>query len=108
MLVPEVELDECILCGICIDVCPDVFSMNESGYIEVKELDEYPADDVQKTRKLDSRRHPVCSAQDAKFQHQPGPNETRNPRGNTDRKLPTVTVSDGCSGGRAMSPSGAN
>lgn len=46
MLVPVVELDECILCEICIDVCPSVFSMNDSGYIEVKELDEYPADDV--------------------------------------------------------------
>jgi len=44
--VPVVELDECTLCEVCIDVCPDVFAMNDLGYIEVIELDEYPADDV--------------------------------------------------------------
>lgn len=45
-MIPVVELDQCNLCGVCIDVCPAVFSMNDLGYIEVKDLDEYPDDDV--------------------------------------------------------------
>lgn len=51
MKVPVVELDECILCEVCIDVCPGVFTMNDLGYIEVIELDEYPADDVHEAAK---------------------------------------------------------
>lgn len=43
---PIVELDQCILCEVCIDVCPAVFSMNDAGYIEVKEMAEYPTNDV--------------------------------------------------------------
>ena len=46
MQVPVVELDQCILCEVCIDVCPSVFAMNDLGYIEVRELDEYPVEDV--------------------------------------------------------------
>jgi ferredoxin len=43
---PVVELSECILCGICTDLCPLVFRMNHAGYVEVVELDEYPDEDV--------------------------------------------------------------
>ncbi len=46
MRIPVVELDECSRCEVCIDVCPTVFTMNDSGYIEVIELGEYPDDDV--------------------------------------------------------------
>ncbi len=46
MNVPVVDLSECVLCDICTDVCPDVFRMNDAGYIEVIELPEYPEDDV--------------------------------------------------------------
>ncbi len=43
---PEVELSECPVCEICTDYCPDVFRMNDAGYVEVIERDEYPEDDV--------------------------------------------------------------
>jgi ferredoxin len=40
--VPVVELSECIVCDGCREVCPEVFELNEAGYIEVLELDNYP------------------------------------------------------------------
>ena len=44
---PVVELSECILCGVCEDIRPDVFRINDAGYVEVSEMDDYPVDDVQ-------------------------------------------------------------
>jgi len=46
MKVPVVELSDCILCDICIDVCPSVFRFNDAGYVEVIDLSGYPEDDV--------------------------------------------------------------
>ena len=46
MKVPVVELSDCILCEVCADVCPSVFRMNDTGYVEVIDLSEYPEDDV--------------------------------------------------------------
>lgn len=43
---PIVELSDCINCGICVDVCPEVFKENDAGFIDVEELDEYPEEDV--------------------------------------------------------------
>lgn len=40
--VPVVELSQCTLCGICVEVCPVVFKLNKAGYIEVAELSVYP------------------------------------------------------------------
>ncbi len=28
--VPYVEYDDCIACGACVEVCPEVFTLNES------------------------------------------------------------------------------
>ncbi|MBF0451609.1 MAG: ferredoxin [Candidatus Magnetomorum sp.] len=36
----------CILCEVCQEVCPDVFLLNDLGFIEVVEMSEYPEDDV--------------------------------------------------------------
>lgn len=46
MNVPVVELSDCTLCGICADLCPEVFHLNSAGYIEVLELEVYPDEDV--------------------------------------------------------------
>lgn len=46
MKVPVVELSECILCEVCVEACPEVFSLNESGYIQVADLAEYPEKEV--------------------------------------------------------------
>jgi ferredoxin len=43
---PVVELSECVLCEVCIDVCPDVFSMNDAGFVQVAYLDEYPIESL--------------------------------------------------------------
>ncbi len=43
---PVIELSDCILCEICTDYCPAVFKMNDAGFVEVNELDEYPEEDV--------------------------------------------------------------
>lgn len=44
--IPVVELCDCILCGICIEVAPSVFKLSSAGYIEIAELPYYPEADV--------------------------------------------------------------
>jgi len=46
MKVPIVELSECIVCGVCVETCPQVFRLNDAGYIEVIELAVYPEPEV--------------------------------------------------------------
>lgn len=46
MKAPVVELGDCILCGICIDLAPLVFKLSSSGYVEVADLARYPEADV--------------------------------------------------------------
>ncbi|MBU1181683.1 MAG: ferredoxin [Pseudomonadota bacterium] len=46
MKTPVVELGDCILCGICIEVSPSVFKLSSAGYIEVSELLSYTEMDV--------------------------------------------------------------
>ena len=43
---PIVELSDCITCGVCVEICPDVFRMTGTGYIDVIELPSYPESDV--------------------------------------------------------------
>lgn len=40
------ELSDCVLCGVCEDICPEVFQINDAGYVEVADLDHYPEDAV--------------------------------------------------------------
>ncbi len=46
MRTPVVELGDCILCGICIEVAPSVFKLSSAGYIEISELPVYPETEV--------------------------------------------------------------
>ncbi|QTA91160.1 ferredoxin [Desulfonema magnum] len=46
MKIPVVELSECILCGVCEEVCPSVFNLSELGYVSVAELPMYPESEV--------------------------------------------------------------
>ncbi len=39
---PIIDLSDCILCGICQDVCPEVFRLNAAGYIEITGMSDYP------------------------------------------------------------------
>ena len=47
MKVPVVELSECILCDVCVGICPAVFRHNDADYIEVLELSVYPVSEVE-------------------------------------------------------------
>ncbi len=46
MKIPVVELSECIHCEVCTDVCPEVFSYADAGYIMVADLPAYPEDKI--------------------------------------------------------------
>ncbi len=46
MQVPVVELSDCILCDVCVEICPAVFRHNDVDYIEVLELSVYPVSEV--------------------------------------------------------------
>jgi len=46
METPVVELGDCVLCGICIEVAPSVFKLSSAGYIEISELPVYPEKEV--------------------------------------------------------------
>lgn len=49
---PAVDIGDCTLCMGCVEVCPEVFSLNEAtGYIDVCDLDHYPEDCVQEAIK---------------------------------------------------------
>ncbi|MFC1881796.1 ferredoxin [Thermodesulfobacteriota bacterium] len=46
MKTPLVELSDCISCCVCAEVSPEVFRLNDAGYIEITELKTYPEDEV--------------------------------------------------------------
>ena len=43
---PVLEMGDCILCEICVEVCPQVFFLNDMRYVEVSDLAEYPQECV--------------------------------------------------------------
>ena len=42
MKIPTVDIGTCTLCMGCVEVCPEVFQLNDAGFIEVIELPVYP------------------------------------------------------------------
>lgn len=46
MKTPVVELGDCILCGVCVEVSPSVFQIGDLGYVEVADLTVYPEAEV--------------------------------------------------------------
>jgi ferredoxin len=45
---PVVDMAACTLCEGCLELVPEVFSLNQAGgYIEVAELERYPEQRVQ-------------------------------------------------------------
>jgi len=46
MKIPIVELSDCIVCGVCVEACPEVFRLNDAGYIEVRDLENFPEKEV--------------------------------------------------------------
>ncbi len=43
---PVVELSQCTRCEVCVEACPEVFSISDAGYIVVADLASYPEADV--------------------------------------------------------------
>ncbi|MCF8052089.1 MAG: ferredoxin [Desulfobacterales bacterium] len=43
---PTVDLSRCTLCMSCAAVCPEVFRLNDAGYLEIVEMDVYPEAEV--------------------------------------------------------------
>lgn len=43
---PVVELSDCTKCGVCVEVCPEVFIMSDAGFIAVSDLESYPESQV--------------------------------------------------------------
>ena len=43
---PEVDLSDCSMCGVCVDLCPGIFQINESGFVEVIHSDVYSEEDI--------------------------------------------------------------
>lgn len=39
---PTIEMGDCVLCEICVDLCPNVFTLNDLGYVNVEDLEHYP------------------------------------------------------------------
>jgi ferredoxin len=51
--IPVVDLAACTLCMGCVEVCPEVFQLNEDlGMIEVLDLERYPRDTVDEAIKF--------------------------------------------------------
>ena len=44
---PVIDLSRCTDCDSCLEICPEVFRRNEeTGLIEIVDLEEYPEDRV--------------------------------------------------------------
>ncbi|MEW5909578.1 MAG: ferredoxin [Thermodesulfobacteriota bacterium] len=46
MKIPVIELSDCIRCDVCVEVSPRVFMHNESDFIQIAVLSEYPEKEV--------------------------------------------------------------
>lgn len=43
---PAVDLGACILCEICVELAPHAFEISDSGYVQVRLLDDYQDEDI--------------------------------------------------------------
>ena len=46
MKIPVVDMSACNLCAGCVETCPEVFRVNDAGFVEVIELPVYPVEAV--------------------------------------------------------------
>ncbi|MFZ7127278.1 MAG: ferredoxin [Desulfobacterales bacterium] len=54
--VPVLDIADCTLCGGCFDLFPELFQLNDAGYVEVAELECYPEADVEEAIKYCPQR----------------------------------------------------
>lgn len=48
---PVVDLESCVLCGICVELAPHAFEINDAGYVAVLPLDDYSDEGVREAIK---------------------------------------------------------
>ncbi|MFO7913965.1 MAG: ferredoxin [Desulfotignum sp.] len=51
MKLPAIDLGACILCEICVELAPHAFEISDSGFVQVKPLDNYQDDDIHEAMK---------------------------------------------------------
>ncbi len=48
---PTINLSDCVLCEICVELCPEIFKINEAGFIEILDIKEYDQDCIKEAAK---------------------------------------------------------
>jgi len=48
---PVINLSDCIRCEICVELCPQVFRINEADFIEILDVKEYNKDCIKEAVK---------------------------------------------------------
>ncbi len=44
---PVIDIGDCVLCDICVELCPKTFQKNDAGYIEIIDFDgEYTEEEI--------------------------------------------------------------
>jgi ferredoxin len=46
MKIPVIEPGNCIQCEVCSTVCPSVFHLNDLGFVEIIEMQQYPENEI--------------------------------------------------------------
>ncbi|WDP91891.1 MAG: ferredoxin [Desulfobacter sp.] len=46
MKIPVLDMAECILCEVCIDLAPHAFQINDAGFVEVLPLGDYEGEEI--------------------------------------------------------------
>jgi len=44
--IPAIDLEYCIHCDICIELAPQAFQINDAGFVEVLNLDNYLDEEI--------------------------------------------------------------
>lgn len=42
---PVIDLGCCNQCGVCVDLAPHAFEINDAGYVDIRSLDSYEDDE---------------------------------------------------------------
>lgn len=48
---PVIDMSSCILCEICVDLAPHVFQLNDAGFIDIEEIDDFSDNAIQEAVK---------------------------------------------------------
>lgn len=52
---PIIDISECVLCDICVELCPEVFIKNQAGYIEISETVDQSLDEIEDAQQKKGR-----------------------------------------------------